>query len=136
MEVTLRDVFAVSCLEALLRALCATTGIERLREVEEWSSLVGAAAYELADACLVARRVPSPPHSPDILDALNTPIRELGLPVRAEGVIARFGVSRAGELTNLTAEALRNERNCGDTTVFQVREALRKIGLALRGDSP
>lgn len=64
----------------------------------------------------------------------GTPVRDLGLSVRAVKCMARLGIDTLGALTRRTADELRKDRGFGATTLAEVREQLARHGYALRGE--
>jgi len=65
---------------------------------------------------------------------LNKPVSELNLSVRARKCMNRLGINSLGELVNRSADELLEAKNFGMTSLNEVREKLRQMGLTLRGD--
>ncbi len=65
---------------------------------------------------------------------LNKPVSDLNLSVRARKCMNRLGIAAIGELTIRTADELLEAKNFGMTSLNEVREKLRQMGLNLRGD--
>jgi DNA-directed RNA polymerase subunit alpha len=65
---------------------------------------------------------------------LNKPVLELNLSVRARKCMNRLGINSLGDLIQRTADELLESKNFGMTSLTEVREKLRQIGLTLRGD--
>jgi DNA-directed RNA polymerase subunit alpha len=65
---------------------------------------------------------------------LNKPVSDLNLSVRARKCMNRLGINSLGELINRTADELLESKNFGMTSLTEVREKLRQLGLSLRGD--
>jgi DNA-directed RNA polymerase subunit alpha len=65
---------------------------------------------------------------------LNKPVADLNLSVRARKCMNRLGINTLGELIQRTADELLESKNFGMTSLSEVREKLRQLGLSLRGD--
>ena len=65
---------------------------------------------------------------------LNKPVSELNLSVRARKCMNRLAIASIGELIQRTADELLEAKNFGMTSLNEVREKLRQMGLNLRGD--
>jgi len=65
---------------------------------------------------------------------LAKPVSELNLSVRARKCMNRLGISSLSELIQRTADELLESKNFGMTSLTEVREKLRQLGLTLRGD--
>lgn len=65
---------------------------------------------------------------------LNKPVSELNLSVRARKCMNRLAIASIGELILRTADELLEAKNFGMTSLNEVREKLRQMGLNLRGD--
>jgi DNA-directed RNA polymerase subunit alpha len=65
---------------------------------------------------------------------LNKPVSELNLSVRARKCMNRLGINTLGELIQRSADELLEAKNFGMTSLNEVREKLRQLGLTLRGD--
>ena len=65
---------------------------------------------------------------------LNKAVSELNLSVRARKCMNRLGIGTIGELIHRTADELLEAKNFGMTSLNEVREKLRQMGLNLRGD--
>ena len=65
---------------------------------------------------------------------LNKAVSELNLSVRARKCMNRLGIATIGELIHRTADELLEAKNFGMTSLNEVREKLRQMGLNLRGD--
>ncbi|MFO0864735.1 MAG: DNA-directed RNA polymerase subunit alpha C-terminal domain-containing protein [Gemmataceae bacterium] len=63
---------------------------------------------------------------------VNMSVSELNLPVRARKCMNRLGINTVGELMQRTADELLESKNFGMTSLNEVRERLRQMGLALR----
>ncbi len=65
---------------------------------------------------------------------LNKPVSDLNLSVRARKCMNRLGIASLGELIHRSADELLEAKNFGMTSLNEVREKLRQMGLNLRGD--
>jgi DNA-directed RNA polymerase subunit alpha len=72
--------------------------------------------------------------SPDEQAALERPISDLNLSVRARKCMARLGLTLIAELLRKTGDDLLECKNFGVTSLHEVREKLTAMGLKLRGD--
>ncbi|MEI7486085.1 MAG: DNA-directed RNA polymerase subunit alpha C-terminal domain-containing protein [Chryseobacterium sp.] len=60
----------------------------------------------------------------------NIPIDELGFSVRARRVFKRAGVKTVGEINEKTEEDFEGIRNCGLTTINEIKEILLDLGIS------
>jgi DNA-directed RNA polymerase subunit alpha len=65
---------------------------------------------------------------------LNKPVSDLNLSVRARKCMNRLGVATIGDLLSRTTDELLEVKNFGQTSLLEVREKLRGLGLKLRGE--
>jgi DNA-directed RNA polymerase subunit alpha len=65
---------------------------------------------------------------------LNKPVSDLNLSVRARKCMNRLNINSLGDLVRHTADDLLESKNFGMTSLNEVREKLRQLGLTLRGD--
>ena len=65
---------------------------------------------------------------------LNKPVSDLNLSVRARKCMNRLGINSLGEVIQRSADELLESKNFGMTSLNEVREKLRQLGLSLRGD--
>ncbi len=65
---------------------------------------------------------------------LNKPVSELNLSVRARKCMNHLAIGSIGELIHRSADELLEAKNFGMTSLNEVREKLRQMGLNLRGD--
>ena len=65
---------------------------------------------------------------------LNKPVSDLNLSVRARKCMNRLGIGALSELVQRSADELLEAKNFGMTSLNEVREKLRQLGLSLRGD--
>ena len=64
----------------------------------------------------------------------DKPVGDLNLSVRARKCMNRLGINSLGDLVQRTSDELLEAKNFGMTSLNEVREKLRQIGLNLRGD--
>lgn len=62
-------------------------------------------------------------------------VDHLGLGVRAQHVLDVLRINTIGKLCDVTVDDVRKVRGCGTVTIDEMRRALGKYGLALRGDT-
>lgn len=68
-------------------------------------------------------------------EALVEPISYLGsFSVRTRKILKRMEIETVGELVALSADEIINQRNCGETSLLEIRGLLGEKGLKLRGD--
>ncbi len=65
-------------------------------------------------------------------DILAKPISELELSVRSRRCMTRLGIQTVGELVAKSEEELLSTRNFGQTSLVEIREKLRTLGLNLK----
>lgn len=80
------------------------------------------------------RYVPTQQLSEEEQMKLNKPVSDLNLSVRARKCMNRLGIATMGELISRSADELLEAKNFGMTSLNEVREKLRQMGLNLRGD--
>ena len=61
-------------------------------------------------------------------------VLDLEMPVRATNLLETAGIITVGALVEQSAADLLELRNCGQTTLRDIRDALARKGLALRGE--
>jgi DNA-directed RNA polymerase alpha subunit len=61
----------------------------------------------------------------------NTSILDMELSVRARRILQGLGYETAGDIAKHTADELLGMRNLGESTLEEVRAALRKLGMRL-----
>lgn len=61
---------------------------------------------------------------------------DCGLSVRARKALCLLGCRTPFDITKLTAENIRKQKNCGETTVLEIRMWLKQFGLAFSGEQP
>lgn len=72
--------------------------------------------------------------SPHEQAAMEAPVSDLNLSVRARKCLSRLGLVSIGELTSKTADELLSVRNFGVTSLNEVRAKLVEMGIRLRND--
>jgi DNA-directed RNA polymerase subunit alpha len=63
-------------------------------------------------------------------------VDQLGLSVRSRKTLGRMGIHFLIELTEKTADDLLEWRDCGATSVNEIREMLSSRGLSFKGELP
>jgi hypothetical protein len=58
-------------------------------------------------------------------------VSTLGLSVRAYKALTRLGITALSQLVRITEVELRSARNCGITTVHEIKNAVEKLGYSL-----
>ena len=81
---------------------------------------------------------PTPPApvlaaTPPSSDGQSVTIADLELSARSRKALDRLGIETLGELANLTEERLLGCKNFGETSLNEVKQVLRRYGLALGG---
>lgn len=74
------------------------------------------------------------PLAPEEQALLAKPVSELNLSVRARKCMARLGINTVGDLIRYSGDELLECKNFGVTSLNEVREKLRALGLKLRGE--
>jgi DNA-directed RNA polymerase alpha subunit len=64
----------------------------------------------------------------------NASIAELNLGTRAKKAAEALGCATIGELSNCSAAAFKKLKNCGYTTINEIREKLKARGFTLLPD--
>jgi DNA-directed RNA polymerase subunit alpha len=67
-------------------------------------------------------------------DVLGKPVSELDLSVRSRRCMSKLGITTVGELTQKSVDELMATKNFGATSLREVREKLRALGLSLKDD--
>jgi DNA-directed RNA polymerase subunit alpha len=80
------------------------------------------------------RYVPAQQFSEAEQAMLNKTVSDLNLSVRARKCMNRLAIATLGELVQRSADELLEAKNFGMTSLNEVREKLRQLGLNLRGD--
>jgi DNA-directed RNA polymerase subunit alpha len=108
--------------------------------LQEIKNLLAMKGLRLGQALEQAPRKPMPifnleDYSPEEQALLTKPVSELGFSVRARKCMSKLGISNVGELIAHSGDDLLECKNFGVTSLVEVREKLKALGLALRGDS-
>ncbi len=110
-------------------------GETSLREIREILKSRGLSIGQFASRSPLAAPVfHVEPVSPQEQAALETPVSELNLSVRARKCLSRLGIVTVGELIVKTADELLSVRNFGVTSLNEVRAKLQELGVRLRND--
>ncbi|NQV23186.1 MAG: tetratricopeptide repeat protein [Rhodopirellula sp.] len=109
-------------------------GDTSLKEIQELLVANG-----LSIGCNVATRkadTTAPPKdlSPEQRSAMEQPISDLNLSVRARKCMSRLNISAIGELLSKSPDDLLSSKNFGVTSLNEIRAKLADIGLSLRND--
>lgn len=62
-------------------------------------------------------------------EILDMPVTSLGLSARARKVLSRMNVTTVGELTKKTEMDMREVRNCGVSTIKEIKDKVSSLGL-------
>ena len=130
---TLGDLTRVSEHQLLSGKNFGETSLNEIKQILAAKSLRIGQALEQGTV-MERRYVPNAQLSEAEQAVLNKPVSELNLSVRARKCMNRLGISTLGELVMRTADELLEAKNFGMTSLNEVREKLRQIGLNLRGD--
>jgi len=123
----------------LNEVLCIATGCSFRRVpsgwiVTQWHMNDGGITPILLTSCFVPF---SDEFAPVALNTLlNKDYTELQYNCRAKKILAKLGVKTIRDITKLTAKELAETRNCGETTIIEIRTGLMKLGLDLRDVYP
>ena len=130
---TLGDLTRVSEQQLLSSKNFGETSLNEIKQILTAKTLrVGQA---LEQGSQVERRyVPTQQLSEAEQAVLNKPVSDLNLSVRARKCMNRLAIGSLGELIQRTADELLEAKNFGMTSLNEVREKLRQMGLNLRGD--
>ncbi len=130
---TLGDLTRVSELQLLSSKNFGETSLNEIKIILTAKGLrVGQA---LEQGSTVERRfVPTTQLSEEEQLKLNKPVSDLNLSVRARKCMNRLAIASIGELIQRSADELLEAKNFGMTSLNEVREKLRQMGLNLRGD--
>ncbi len=128
---TLGDLTEVSEQELMSSRNFGDTSLKEIQELLE--------ANGLSIGCNVATRkadVAEPPKdlSPEQRSAMEQPISDLNLSVRARKCMSRLNISAIGELLSKSPDDLLSSKNFGVTSLNEIRAKLADIGLSLRND--
>ena len=128
---TLGDLTEVSEQELMSSRNFGDTSLKEIQELLE--------ANGLSIGCNVATRkadMAEPPKdlSPEQRSAMEQPISDLNLSVRARKCMSRLNISAIGELLSKSPDDLLSSKNFGVTSLNEIRAKLADIGLSLRND--
>jgi DNA-directed RNA polymerase subunit alpha len=130
---TLGDLTRVSELQLLSSKNFGETSLNEIKTILTAKGLRVGQALEQG-ASVERRFVPAAQLSEAEQALLNKPVSDLNLSVRARKCMNRLGIASLGELIQRTADELLEAKNFGMTSLNEVREKLRQMGLNLRGD--
>jgi DNA-directed RNA polymerase subunit alpha len=131
---TLGDLTRIDELQLLASKNFGDTSLSEIKEI------LGAKGLRLGQALeegsTFERRFPAPQQqlSEQEQAVLNKPVSDLNLSVRARKCMNRLNINSLGDLIRHNADDLLESKNFGMTSLSEVREKLRQIGLSLRGD--
>jgi DNA-directed RNA polymerase subunit alpha len=130
---TLGDLTRVSEQQLLSSKNFGETSLNEIKQILGSKSLRVGQALEQGTS-IERRYVPTTQLSEAEQAVLNKPVSELNLSVRARKCMNRLAIGSLGELIHRSADELLEAKNFGMTSLNEVREKLRQIGLNLRGD--
>ena len=130
---TLGDLTRVSEQQLLSSKNFGETSLNEIKQI------LGAKGLRIGQALeqgtnIERRYVPAQQLSEAEQAVLNKPVSELNLSVRARKCMNRLAIASIGELIHRSADELLEAKNFGMTSLNEVREKLRQMGLNLRGD--
>lgn len=128
---TLGDLTEISEQELMSSRNFGDTSLKEIQELLE--------ANGLSIGCNVASRkaeaaVPPKDLSPEQRSAMEQPISDLNLSVRARKCMSRLNITVVGELLSKSPDDLLASKNFGVTSLNEIRAKLADIGLSLRND--
>jgi DNA-directed RNA polymerase subunit alpha len=128
---TLEDLTQISEAELLASRNFGETSLKEIRELLEKNELhVG----QHLESKKPDTFVPQADMSPEQRMALERPIADLNLSVRARKCMSRLNITAIGELVTKTPDELLGSKNFGVTSLNEIRGKLTEVGLALRND--
>ena len=109
-------------------------GETSLKEIEELLQ-----QHSLSVGCNVETRkaeafAPPKDLTPEQRSAMDQPISDLNLSVRARKCMSRLNITVIGELLAKSPDELLSSKNFGVTSLNEIRSKLADIGLSLRND--
>ncbi len=131
---TLGDLTRVSEQQLLSSKNFGETSLQEIKQILGAKTLRLGQALEQGGGQFERRFPNSAPLSDAEQAMMNKPVSELNLSVRARKCMNRLGINSMGELISRTADELLESKNFGMTSLNEVREKLRGMGLNLRGD--
>jgi DNA-directed RNA polymerase subunit alpha len=130
---TLGDLTRVNEQQLLSSKNFGETSLNEIKQILGAKGLRVGQALEQG-ATIERRYVPTQQLSEAEQAVLNKPVSDLNLSVRARKCMNRLAIASIGELILRTADELLEAKNFGMTSLNEVREKLRQMGLNLRGD--
>lgn len=131
---TLGDLTRISEQQLLASKNFGETSLLEIKEILGAKGLRLGQALEDGGGGFDRRFAVSPAMSEQEQAVLNKPVSELNLSVRARKCMNRLGIGTIGELVTRSADELLESKNFGMTSLNEVREKLRQLNIALRGD--
>ena len=120
----------------LLKAWRPPTPAERIKLEAELTTLRGTVAQQGKELASLRERLNRPPGAAAGKALPGTPLEELDLSVRTYNTLRRSGLHTVEEVTAFKPEELLALRNFGEKALAEVREALARRGLHLKGEEP
>src|SRR5262249_34404231 len=130
---TLGDLTRVNEQQLLSSKNFGETSLNEIKQILGAKGLRVGQALEQG-ATIERRYVPTQQLSEAEQAVLNKPVSGLNLSVRARKCMNRLAIQSIGDLILRTADELLEAKNFGMTSLNEVREKLRQMGLSLRGD--
>jgi len=130
---TLGDLTRVNEQQLLSSKNFGETSLNEIKVILQAQGLRVGQALEQG-ATIERRYVPNQQLSEAEQALLNKPVSDLNLSVRARKCMNRLTITTIGDLIMRTADELLEAKNFGMTSLNEVREKLRQLGLNLRGD--
>jgi len=119
-----------------LRDEAKSLGVENVGQpdkVTDWEPYQDAAHSAHAIGMLIASAM-NQVRKADVVDVLETPIKELGLPWMYRHRLERCRILTVEQLTEMSQRELSCKRNIGEKCISLVKEALSRRGLSLADD--
>jgi DNA-directed RNA polymerase subunit alpha len=128
---TLQDLTQISEPELLASRNFGETSLKEIRELlDEHNLHVG----QHLESKKPDSFIPQEDMSPEQRSALDRPIADLNLSVRARKCMSRLNITAIAELVMKTPDELLGSKNFGVTSLNEIRGKLTDVGLALRND--
>jgi DNA-directed RNA polymerase subunit alpha len=128
---TLEDLTSISEPELLASRNFGETSLKEIRE------LLGQHSLHIGQHSQMKKPdtfVPQADMSPEQRMALERPISDLNLSVRARKCMSRLNITAIGELITKSPDELLGSKNFGVTSLNEIRGKLTEVGLSLRND--
>lgn len=109
-------------------------GETSLVEIRDMLATMGLSIGQLAHERVEAEPIDTSALPSDAAALLDRPVSDLNLSVRARKCMVRLGINSINELVRRTGDDLLECKNFGVTSLNEVREKLKGIGLKLRGE--